>query len=580
MLTLRLEFCILPNWVYIGLKAKRTSGIRNAIHHMVTWLGKKSLITVLACCAGLAGCGGGSGNSSPAVGNPDPISPNPPSGPGTTGNALNFPASDLYKDSCGAPRISTAQESFPDLLGRFEDEAYWLRSWSYETYLWYDEINYGDPEDIAPSAQGVADYFETLVTLETTPAGNAKDRFHYARDTAEYEAASQQGISFGYGASFRLISARPPRELVISLVEPSSPAAIAGLRRGTRILAVDGEDLINGTDVDTLNSGLFPRQNGEQHSFSVLDRGALQPRTVTMTSAQIREDPVPIARTIVTDSGNVGYLLFNRHILTAEQKLVDAVRSFRDQNITDLVVDLRYNGGGYLYIANQLAYMIAGSGVAGQTFGSLEFNSKNPGTNPITGQALQPTAFRTTTVEAQPSGALLPTLNLPSSRVFVLTTGSTCSASEALINGLRGVGVEVIQIGTTTCGKPYGFYPQDNCGTTYFTTQFRSVNALGFGDYPDGFSPANSTETSFGVALPGCQAAEDYSPLGSDEDPFLSAALRYREDPSICPEPAQAAGNAAGSSSVTDTATDRAGGTALRLLSPTLQDALIRPIEG
>ena len=509
------------------------------------------------------------------------MSPTNPSGPVTPGTALNFAASDLYKDSCGAPRISTAQDSFPEILGRFEDEAYWLRSWSYETYLWYDEINYGDPEDITPSARGVADYFDTLVTPETTPAGNAKDRFHYTRDTAEYEAASQQGITFGYGASYRLIRASPPRELVIALVEANSPAAIAGLSRGTRILSVDGEDLINGTDVATLNNGLFPSQTGEQHSFLVQDRGAPDPRTVTMASAQISEDPVPITRVISTDTGKVGYLLFNRHILPAEQRLVDAVRALEGQNITDLVLDLRYNGGGYLYIANQLAYMIAGSGVAGQTFRTLEFNSKNPNTNPITGQALQPTAFRTTTIEAQPSGTALPTLNLPQPRVFVLTTGATCSASEALINGLRGVGVEVIQIGDTTCGKPYGFYPQDNCGTTYFTTQFRTVNALGFGDYPDGFSPANSTGNSIGVALPGCQAAEDYSPLGSDEDPLLSAALRYRDNPSVCPDPAQSViNNADGESVATGTWNNRSGATGLHLSSPVLQDMVIRLSAG
>ena len=61
------------------------------------------------------------------------------------------------------------------------------------------------------------------------------------------------------------------------------------------------------------------------------------------------------------------------------------MRTLEDQNITYLVLDLRYNGGGYLYIANQLAYMIAGSCVAGQTFRTLEFNGKNPNTNPITG---------------------------------------------------------------------------------------------------------------------------------------------------------------------------------------------------
>ena len=133
-------------------------------------------------------------------------------------------------------------------------------------------------------------------------------------------------------------------------------------------------------------------------------------------------------------------------------------------------------------------------------------------------------------------GSTLPTLELPRQRVFVLTTNSTCSASEAIINGLRGVDIEVIQFGSTTCGKPYGFYPQDNCGTTYFTTQFRSVNAAGFGDYPDGFSPANSSESTVGITLPGCQAVDDFSPLGEITEPMLAAALAYRENGGQCSE--------------------------------------------
>ncbi len=71
--------------------------------------------------------------------------------------------------------------------------------------------------------------------------------------------------------------------------------------------------------------------------------------------------------------------------------------------------------------------------------------------------------------------------------MFVLTGPNTCSASESIINALQGVDVEVIQIGSTTCGKPYGFYPQDNCGTTYFSVEFKGVNAKGFGDYPTVF---------------------------------------------------------------------------------------------
>ena len=498
-----------------------------------------SIVAVMLTGLMLSACGGGGGSSSPQ---PTAVNQTTNTGTTQTGNTNNsgfvagvFQSSSVFKDSCGAPRTSTASETFPDMQGSFADEGYWLRSWSNDTYLWYDEIQDRDPGLYATSAAGVAEYFELLKTEATTPSGNPKDRFHFTRDTAEYLAESQQGITFGYGATYKLISSSAPRELVIVLVNDNSPAADAGLQRGARIVTVDGVDLINGSDADTLNAGLWPNQVNEDHSFEVLDPGATERRAITMTSAQIDTDAVPQTRIIDTDSGKVGYLLFTDHILTAEQQLVDAVTQMRDANITDLVLDLRYNRGGYLYLANQVSYMIAGAGVSGQTFNSLQFNEKNPGVNPVTGGAVSADAFLTATTEnAAPAGAALPTLALPQPRVFVLTTSSTCSASEAIINGLRGVGVEVIQFGSTTCGKPYGFYPQDNCGTTYFTTQFRSVNAAGFGDYPDGFSPVNSTESTVGVTLPGCQAVDDYTPLGETTEPMLAAALAYRQNGGVC----------------------------------------------
>ena len=498
----------------------------------------KPLSILLFACAIVTGCGGGGSSSPGSV----PTSPAPDQNPtpdldshnGTDFDAGVFQSSNLFKHFCGDPRQDTAEDAFPDMLGSFEDEGYWLRSWSNETYLWYDEIIDLDPALYATSKAGVADYFALLKTTENTPSGNPKDRFHYTRDTAEYEAESEQGVSAGYGASYALVSASPPRELVITLVESGSPAAEAGLSRGARIVTVDGVDLMNGSDTNTLNSGLWPAQIGEEHNFEVIDPGADQRRAITMTSTSITIDPVPLTEIISTDSGSVGYLLFTQHILPAEEQLVDSFAAMRQASVTDLVLDLRYNRGGYLYLANQVSYMIAGAGVSGRTFGALQFNSKNPSTNPVTGEALSPNRFITTTINTSPTGTPLPTLDLPIQRVFVLTTASTCSASEAIINGLRGMDVEVIQIGTTTCGKPYGFYPEDNCGTTYFTTQFRSVNAAGFGDYPDGFSPENSTESTVGVTLPGCLVADDYSPLGVAEEPMLAAALAYRRD-GACP---------------------------------------------
>ena len=176
--------------------------------------------------------------------------------------------------------------------------------------------------------------------------------------------------------------------------------------------------------------------------------------------------------------------------------------------------------------------MIAGeAATAGRVFERLLFNDKHPETNPVTGAPLRPIPFYSETAAA-PSGLPLPTLDLR--RVILLTGPNTCSASESLINGLRGIDIEVILIGEPTCGKPYGFYATDNCGTTYFTIQFRGVNAKGFGEYRDGFVPTEGANGD-GFTVPGCRAADDFSrPLGNPAEGRLATALGYR-DSSVCP---------------------------------------------
>jgi hypothetical protein len=153
----------------------------------------------------------------------------------------------------------------------------------------------------------------------------------------------------------------------------------------------------------------------------------------------------------------------------------------------------------------------------------------------VTGRALTPTPFHTQSQGfSGAAGRQLP--NLPLGRVYIITGPGTCSASESIINSLRGVDVEVYLIGSTTCGKPYGFYPTDNCGTTYFTIQFRGENDAGFGDYSDGFSPANTAGT-VGVSVPGCSVADDFSrELGDPAEGRIAAALSFRASTNqVCP---------------------------------------------
>ena len=354
--------------------------------------------------------------------------------------------------------------------------------------------------------------------------------------------SSQSGTQAGYGANFVIIAGTPPRSVVVAYTEPGSPAATApaNLSRGAAILDIDGVDLVNATDqasIDTLNAGLAPQTVGESHSFTVRDPGSVAPRTITLVSADVTVSPVQNTHTITAPNGAlVGYMLFNDHLETAESALVAAFTQLQSAGVQDLVLDIRYNGGGLLDIASEVAYMIAGPApTAGQTFELTQFNSKHPTVNPVTGAAITPVGFHATAQGfSVTSGQALPTLNLH--RVFVLTTSGTCSASEAIINSLQGVNVQVIQVGSTTCGKPYGFYAADNCAVTYFSIQFKGVNAKGFGDYTDGFTPANTLAVE-GVPLPGCSVADDFThALGNSAEGLLASAIAYQAT-GVCPVP-------------------------------------------
>ncbi|WP_174255678.1 S41 family peptidase [Variovorax sp. PBS-H4] len=400
---------------------------------------------------------------------------------------------------CAVPRTGvdpSTHAAFSDLQGTSTLEKNWVRAWIDETYLWYDEVpTYLLAKDYATPVT----YFDVLKTPKLTASGRAKDRFHFTADTATSQALSQNGVEAGYGMNLAFLSTAPPRDVRVAFIEPGSPAEQAAVMRGDRLIAVDGADVENGTDVDALNAGIAPRREGETHSFKLRD-GTGAERNVTLTSASITRDPVPMRDAVYYDRGQrrIGYMVFNSYIATAEYGLAYALGLFQRIGTTDMVIDMRYNGGGYLDIASQLAFMLSPSGAStGKTFEQLQYNNKNP-FHLTPDQLKMPFHDQTLGFSAQP-GFALPQLQLSS--VTVLTGPDTCSASESVINGLRGIGVTVNVVGGTTCGKPYGFTPQDNCGTTYYAIQFQGVNDRGFGDYGDGIAPTCVVPDDFGHQL-------------------------------------------------------------------------------
>lgn len=468
------------------------------------------LLVVLA----VTGCGGGGSTTTPPGNNSDPLGKMT----GVTYAAGAYPAYAPLANQCTS---AAAQNNF-------------LRSWTNDTYLWYSEVPDLDPNQ----TRDPLDYFEQLKTSAITAASKPKDRFHFTYDTAAWNALSQSGVEAGYGVQWVVVASSPPRLIVAAYIEPNSPAAAAGITRGTQVLMIDNEDLIQGgatqAAADVLNAGLFPDEANETHTFRIRNLDGTE-STVSMTSEALTLTPVQNVHTIDDAGAHVGYILFNDHIATSEALLVDAITQLQGSDIDDLVMDIRYNGGGYLTIAGALAYMIAGDAATdGRIFERLQFNDKHPTTDPISNEPLTPTPFQKIGHFGGSNGVALPTLNLP--RVYVITGPNTCSASESIINGLRGVGVAVYQIGAATCGKPYGFYPQDNCGTTYFSIQFQGDNDKGFGNYPDGFTPASIDDQEARVL--GCEVADDFThPLGDAAEARLKTALAFRAAgnlPSAC----------------------------------------------
>lgn len=501
----------------VGPSARACAALRAA-----RWVAPLAMLALSAC-----GGGGGGGTPSPTR---DSWTP-----------GVYQPAS-TFANECAAPRSGVdpyTNQTYPDVQGTVTDQNNWLRSWTHDLYYWYDEV-----QDVDPSLYTTPQYFDLMKTTQTNASGTPKDRFHFTYPTSQWEGM-EYGQSAGYGLQWAVVQATPPRQVEVAYTLPGMPAvdSTANLVRGDEVLKADGVDVVNATDtasIDTVNAALFPTTVGETHTFTVLDPGSSTPRTVTLQAEAVTDQPVLLVKTLATASGTVGYILYDDQVdEAAESELIQAINTLKSDGVTDLVLDLRYNGGGILDLASELSYMVAGPQfTAGETFYQLQFNNQHPTTDPVTGNPITPMPFFDTTQGlSTTAGQPLPTLDL--SRVFVLTGQQTCSASEAIINGLRGVGVQVYQFGSTTCGKPYGFYPQDDCGTTYFSIEFKGVNAQGFGNFGDGFSPAN-TVSSPGVTLPGCSVADDFShALGDPNEAVLSAALAYMANPSSssCPAP-------------------------------------------
>ncbi|KIQ14049.1 peptidase S41 [Flavobacterium sp. MEB061] len=347
---------------------------------------------------------------------------------------------------------------------------------------------------------------------------NAIDRFSWIVD--DYTVLEQQlnGISKNNGVDFRLTRVSEGSNDLVGYVRyiiANSDASTKDVKRGYFFTAVNGtkltasnyEALLLNSDSYTLN---FADYNGSAF--------VLNGKSVSLTKTTLEENPILINKVINSNGHKIGYLMYNGFYRDYDARLNDAFGELKAQGVTDLVLDLRYNGGGSINSATLLASLITGQ-FGGKIFSKIQYNIKSMAGMDAEGLERLNIKFLNS------ADAGLNSLNLTT--VYVLTTDNTASASELVINGLKPY-INVVQIGETTIGKNVGSFTVYDSPTLDKNSKvnpnhkyamqplvLKIANSEDFGDYTSGLTPTYLQQefvTSYGV-------------LGETNEPFLATAI-------------------------------------------------------
>lgn len=329
-----------------------------------------------------------------------------------------------------------------------------------EFYFWYN---------LMPNVV-VTDYKDPY-TLLNAMEYKALDRWSFVETYDQY-VAQNTGTFVGHGISMGL---DPFNQVRIAQIYSKSPLYSLGVRRGWIVKKLNNTDLAPifiANDAAAYNSLIGAPSPSVTNTF-LFQTPAGKDSTITSTKSTFTLNTVILADTLHLKSGIAGHLVFDEFIPPSVQELQSAFTYFAQNNITDLIVDLRYNGGGDLNVLANMASYVAGSSKFNTTFLTLTFNDKNTASNQ---------SFNFVSVPAP----------LSISRLVVITTRGTASASEDFINGLKP-SFDVKTIGDTTNGKPVGMvgfaYPRNQPYYLYFPITFSLVNSAGQGGFYKGFAP-------------------------------------------------------------------------------------------
>jgi C-terminal processing protease CtpA/Prc len=368
----------------------------------------------------------------------------------------------------------------------------------YAWFLWNDLLpaniniaDYASPEELA---------VEVTRTFGPQNAnGGPLDRFTGVGSLQADQEFFEEGKFEGFGFSWRFTD-QAQTEFTIIRTFAGSPADQGGLARGRRVLSLNSRSI---ADI-AANEGI----NVFFDAFDTIDFEIQPPEgstfVATISKDVVTIDPVPQVRII--DAGNgrkVGYLELATFISTAEEPFDEAFKAFNNAAVSEVILDLRYNGGGLVNVADLLGNYLGGFVSNGLVFSNTEYNADRADNNGST--LFSDIAGRS--------------LNL--SQLVVIASRGTASASELVTNGMIPH-VNVGIVGDRTFGKPVGQVGLSFCNKILRPTSFRVANALGAGDYFDGL-PVD------------CAAADDLTvAVGDDLDPNIIAAMSFIET-GACP---------------------------------------------
>jgi carboxyl-terminal processing protease len=374
----------------------------------------------------------------------------------------------------------------PDL----RDSAY---IYSQEFYLWTE--NLPTKEVFNPlSFATPAEVMQKLRTYSPFVNGKYQDRWSFIVEKSIWDNVVS-GTNSDTGAEYGFVN---DNDLRVKLVYSKSSAGTQGVKRGWKVLKINGVDATR-ANLTPLNTELG---KGTQSVIFQKPDGTQQ--TLTLTGGNYKSDYVINPKVFTINGNNVGYFMFDSFLgeaiggKTAQTTLNDLDKVFSDfksKNVTELVLDLRYNGGGYGLVSNYLGNLIAPSTAINKVFASAIHNTKNSKYN-------RSDLFKNAT-----NGLKL-------SRITIITTGNTASASEELINALKPV-MNVKLVGSTTHGKPVGYYGFPVMGHYVFPVAIKNVNSANFFDFFEGF-PVDKV-----------QADDLTHDIGDPEEGCLKVALNY-----------------------------------------------------